>query len=84
MRLEQLRLKKVNETGLPYINITLSYDEQKEFKNGFNYIQNKLMVLGKYIATLYFIYDVSDSLFPDISAHRSAPMAALSSFIVIL
>ena len=66
MRLEQLRLKKVNETGLPYINITLSYDEQKEFKNGFNYIQNKLMVLGKYIATLYdnsnqkFIYEKSN------------------------
>ena len=69
MRLQQLRLKKVNDTGLPYINVTLTSDEQEEFKNGFNYIQNKLMVLGRYIATLFdnsdkkFTYDKTNFFF---------------------
>ena len=60
MRLEKLKLKVLNESGLPYLNITLSDDEMEEFKNGFNYIQEELIELGKYIATLY---DNSDKKF---------------------
>ena len=69
MRLEQFKLKKMNETGLPYLNITLSKDEMEEFKNGFDYIQEELIELGKYIATLYdnsdekFTYDKSNFFF---------------------
>ena len=68
-RLEQLKLKVVNESGLHYLNISLSNDDMEEYKEGFNYIQEELFVLGKYIATLYdnsdkkFTYDKTNFYF---------------------
>ena len=59
-RLEQLKLKIVNSTGLHYLNISLSNDEMQEYIYGFNYIKEELIVLGKYIASLY---DNSDKRF---------------------
>ena len=68
-RLEKLKLRIVNESGLPYLNISLTSDQMEEYKTGFAYIQEELIVLGKYIASLYqnsdkkFTYDKSNFYF---------------------
>ena len=58
MRLEKQRLKTKNETGWPYRNISL--DDVEEYENAFSYINEELIDLAKYIATLY---DNSDKQF---------------------
>ena len=65
-RLEQLRLKIKNETGLPYRNITLDDSSMEEFKEAFSYINEELVDLCKFLATIYdnsnkrFTYDKSN------------------------
>ena len=59
MRLEKLKLKYVNETGLNYLNISIGEGETGEFKQGFNYIQQELLDMGKYLANLYDNSDIS-------------------------
>ena len=67
MRLEKLKLEKLNATV--YLNISLSNDEKEEYINNFGYIQDELIELGKYLATLYdnsdkkFIYDKTNFFF---------------------
>ena len=53
MRLEKQRLKVKNETGLPYRNISLDNSLTGEYRDAFSYINDELIKLSKYIATLY-------------------------------